>query len=433
MSQNKDKKVQVKFTKKSLSALPLKEKYYFVYDVAGYGLRLRVSSTGLKSYQVIKRVAGKVKIVTIGKFCDSTGAMLLHPEQAQKKAREIYSDLSDGIDVTEKKREDRREHKRQQALTLGAFIETRYKPWALQHHASAPNTLNQMIRHFESWFDKPMMDINPWLTGTWRTAQLKKGRKPSGINRNMASLRGILSRAVEWGILDTHPLTGLKPLKIDKNPKPRHLSPTEEKQLRSALDTRQEEQRKNRESFNQWRQARKKPLLNTLDCTFTDYLKPLVLVAINTGLRRGELFKLTWHDISLKGRTLTVEGAGAKSGHTRHIPLNDEAFATLVAWRNQTDGTELVFPNPNTGKQFDNISTSWKKLVEQAGLSYPKDHPKRFTFHDLRHTFASNLVMKGASIFDVQELLGHDSTDTTQIYAHLAPEHKAQVVALLNN
>ncbi|MGY0218377.1 tyrosine-type recombinase/integrase [Endozoicomonadaceae bacterium StTr2] len=428
MSQQK----KIKFTKKLLSSLPVQDKPYFVYDVAGNGLRLRVAPSGTKSFQVLKRVSSKIKFVTIGKFCDASGRMQLHPEQAQKNARNIYGDLSDGVDVTEKKREQRKEEQRQQSITLGAFIENRYKPWALQHHNSAAKTLSEMKNHFGKWFDKPMTDINPWLVGTWRTAELKKGRKPTGINRKAGALRGILSRAVEWQVLDTHPLAGMKPLKIDKRPKKRYLSPEEERRLRAALDARQEAQRKDRASFNQWREARKKPLLDTLDCSYTDYLKPLVLIALNTGLRRGELFQLTWHDINLKGRTLTVEGEGAKSGQTRHIPLNDEAFAVLVAWRNQTDSEELVFPNPNTGKPFDNIQTSWEKILVDAELSFPKGHPKRFTFHDLRHTFASNLVMKGASIFDVQQLLGHESTDTTMVYAHLAPEHKAQVVALLN-
>ncbi len=422
---------KIKFTKKFLSALPKQDKAYFVYDLAGNGLRLRVAPTGTKSFQVLKRVSSKVKFVTVGKFCDSSGGMLLHPEQAQKIARDIYGNLADGIDVTEQKREQRREEERQQAITLGAFIEKRYAPWALQHHSSAAKTLSEMKNHFGKWFDKPMTDINPWLVGTWRTAELKKGRKPTGINRKAGALRGILSRAVEWGVLDTHPLAGMKALKIDKSPKKRYLSPEEEKRLRIALDERQEAQRKDRASFNQWRAARNKPLLDTLDCPYTDYLKPLVLLALNTGLRRGELFQLTWHDINIKGRTLTVQGSGAKTGQTRHVPLNDEAFDVLAAWRNQANSNELVFPNPNTGKQFDNIQTSWETILVQAGLSFPKGHPKRFTFHDLRHTFASNLVMNDVSIFKVQKLLGHESTDTTQVYAHLALDNMADAVAVL--
>ena len=423
---------KIKFTKRALLALPSKNKPYCVYDLAGNGLRLRVAPGGTKSYQVTKRVGGKVKFVTLGKLCDPDGAMLMHPEQAQKKAREVYSQLSDGIDVTEQKREAVREQKRQRALSLGVFIEERYKPWAIQHHNSASKNLSSLRKHFDKWFDKPMTDINPWLVGTWRTSQLKKERKPSGINRNVATLRGVLSRAKEWGVLDSHPLEGLKPLKVDKNPEPRFLDVDEEQRLRTALDERQQEQRESRKRGNRWRQERGRPLLETFDDPFTDYLKPMVLVAMNTGLRRGELFNLSWDSVNLKNRLITVRGSGAKSGQTRHVPLNEEAFATLAAWHNQTESSELVFPNPETGKVFDNIQTSWSALLEQAKLDHPVDHPKHFTFHDLRHVFASKLVMRGASLYDVMVLLGHQDTKTTLIYAHLMPEHMADVVALLN-
>jgi len=151
----------------------------------------------------------------------------------------------------------------------------------------------------------------------------------------------------------------------------------------------------------------------------------MVLLAMNTGMRRGEIFDLTWHNVDLKKRNLTVEGIEAKSGHTRHIPLNDEALGALIAWRNQTNNKHLVFPNPSTKKRFNNIQISWEQLRAEAKL-------KDFRFHDLRHTFASKLVMQGVDLNTVRELLGHASIDMTLRYAHLSPEHKAEAVALIN-
>lgn len=206
----------------------------------------------------------------------------------------------------------------------------------------------------------------------------------------------------------------------------------EEKRVKHSLDARQDKQRRERESYNQWCSDRKKQPLPPLNQKFTDYLKPIVLVAINTGMRRGELFNLEWHDIDLKEKLLTVAGKGAKSGNTRHIPLNEVAFDVLQAWRSQASGYGLVFSNPNTGKRFDNIQTAWESLLRDSTLLYKEGHPLHFRFHDLRHTFASRLVMRGASLYDVKDLLGHVSFETTQKYAHLAPEHKAKVVALLN-
>ncbi len=159
--------------------------------------------------------------------------------------------------------------------------------------------------------------------------------------------------------------------------------------------------------------------------TFADYLKPMVLLARNTGMRRGELFALTWENVSVKEKLVTVEGVTAKSGSTRHISLNNEALGVLIDWRNQSDGNKLVFPNPNTGKKFDNIKKSWATLIKLAGI-------KEFRFHDLRHHFASSLVMKGQDLNTVRELLGHSDLSMTLRYAHLAPEHKAAAVALID-
>ena len=102
-------------------------------------------------------------------------------------------------------------------------------------------------------------------------------------------------------------------------------------------------------------------------------------------------------------------------------------MAVLEAWRAQSHGEiDLVFPNPKTGRRFGNIARSWRQLVKDAKLDAP------FRFHDLRHTFASRLVMAGVDLNTVRELLGHSTIQTTLRYAHLAPEVKAKAVAKLD-
>ena len=155
-----------------------------------------------------------------------------------------------------------------------------------------------------------------------------------------------------------------------------------------------------------------------------DYLKPIVLLALNTGMRRGELFSLRWVDVDLGRRQLTIVGADAKSEQTRYIDLNREAYTLLVEWQKRWGNYQLVFPNPNTGEQFDNIKSAWNGLREAAGL-------KNFRFHDLRHSFASKLVMKGVDLYVVKELLGHSSIEMTERYAHLAPSARKEAVARL--
>ena len=149
----------------------------------------------------------------------------------------------------------------------------------------------------------------------------------------------------------------------------------------------------------------------------------MVILALNTGLRRGELFNLSWKDIDLDKRQLTVEGSTSKSGQTRHIRLNHKAHPVLADWEKQSDGV-IVFASPVTGERFDNIKRSWESLRERAGL-------ENFVFHDLRHTFASKLAMAGQDLYVIKDLLGHSTVQMTEKYAHLSPDLKANAVEML--
>ena len=149
-----------------------------------------------------------------------------------------------------------------------------------------------------------------------------------------------------------------------------------------------------------------------------------MLLSLHTGMRRGELFALTWQSVDLQASRITVHGATAKSGRTRHLPLNSEALAVLRGWHDQSANTiGLVFPGKN-GAAFNNVRRSWEGALKAAKIT-------RFRWHDLRHTFASKLVMAGVDLNTVRELLGHSDYAMTQRYAHLAPEHKAAAVAKL--
>lgn len=151
----------------------------------------------------------------------------------------------------------------------------------------------------------------------------------------------------------------------------------------------------------------------------------MILLSINTGLRRGEIFNMTWDNVNFERKLLTIEGAYAKSGKTRHIPLNTEALLTLKTWRQQYENDHLVFPSLDN-LPFDNIKKAWGGILNLANI-------KNFRWHDLRHHFASRLVMVGVDLNTVRELLGHSDMTMTLRYAHLAPEHKANAVEKLMN
>jgi len=195
--------------------------------------------------------------------------------------------------------------------------------------------------------------------------------------------------------------------------------------LRGALDTREQGLRDGRGSANEWRRMRGYSLLPDITVTtFADHIKLMVLLSLNTGMRRGEVFSLTWEAVSLNTAMLTVHGKTAKSDTTRYIPLNDEALSMMKAWQTQTGQTSgLVFPNTQ-GKRFNNVKRSWATVLKPAGIT-------GFRWHDLRHCFASQLVMAGVDLNTVRELMGHGDIKMALRYAHLAPEHKAAAVAKL--
>jgi integrase len=275
---------------------------------------------------------------------------------------------------------------------LRAYIDDVFRPWAQANLRQGNMEADRILSRFEEFANKPLTAINAWTVEKWRAKRIKAGVQPSTCNRNLAMLKSALNRACKWGMLDADPLTSVKQAKVD-NARVRYLSKDENKRLRAALAAR-----------------------DAGVHAFADHISPAVLLSLNTGLRHGELVALTWDDINLPGKLLTVRAATAKSGKTRHIPLNPEALAVLEQWQRQhPDG--LLFP-------FHSFKTAWGKLLEAAGI-------QDFRWHDLRHTFASNLVMAGVDLNTVRELLGHADLKMTLRYAHLAPEHKAAAVALL--
>jgi integrase len=177
----------------------------------------------------------------------------------------------------------------------------------------------------------------------------------------------------------------------------------------------------------------REPLPLIPDGAYVDHLMPMVLLALHTGLRRGELFSLEWRDIDFLHNLLTVRAAAAKGAKTRHVPLNAAARDVLQRWQKQqkkaTGQKELagfVFPG-KAGNRLDNISSSWEKLVTDAKLD-------DFTFHDLRHTFATRALQKGADIVTLSRLMGHSSLKMTLRYAHTSDaELRAAVDRLHTN
>jgi integrase len=178
----------------------------------------------------------------------------------------------------------------------------------------------------------------------------------------------------------------------------------------------------------EWQRERDRPLFAEHG-TYTDHLKPLVLLALNTGLRRGEALGLTWGAINFARGQIHVEAVTSKSGQSRDIPMTTEARAVLQAWHDQqapTDPVECLFALSD-GTRLQSIGRkTWCDLTNTAKI-------KDFRFHDLRHDYASRLVMADVDLYSVSKLLGHSDIAMTQRYAHLTPDYLRAAVRKLES
>lgn len=140
-------------------------------------------------------------------------------------------------------------------------------------------------------------------------------------------------------------------------------------------------------------------------------------MALNTGMRQGEILNLQWPDVDFQQKVMYINES--KSGESRKIPINSITVAVLRQVKKR-QRSFYVFSNKE-GKPFRKVYKGFKAALRRAGIS-------NFTFHDLRHTFASHLIMNGTDLKTVQELLGHKTFKMTLRYAHLSSDHKRKAV-----
>lgn len=349
-----------------------------VRDTKLPGFLIRCRASGVHSYAVS---LGRGRLFTLGRVG------VLQPEEAREHAREALMAPSDPIAARRARRAVPR---------YATFIADTYTPWARQHLRSWEETLRRLMVSFKAFDSLALIDITPFAVERWRTARLKSGASPSTVNRDLDTLKAALARAVDWHLLTAHQIESVKRLRLDRRLTVRFLNDDELLRLAGALDA-----------------------INGLQ---NAHIKPLVLLALHTGMRRGELLTLTWRDLA--GGQLTIRGAHAKSGQTRIIPLNSEIVPVLEAWRPaHAKPLSLVFPGLK-GRRMHDTRTAFANVLAAAGI-------QDFRFHDLRHTFASRLIQKGVALYVVSQLLGHSTTRMTERYAHLAPEHHQAAVETL--
>lgn len=403
-----------KITVSTIKSLRIEDRR--INDTEIHGFHARISLQGKVKYYFYYRVDGKQRNYFIG------SGSVLSPNQARDKAKEVAGLVASGVDV----HIDKRELKtiKTTKLTLGTYLEETYLPYLESLNPKTSRHAYRVITSsFKSILKKPLAEVNAWDIQKWVTERRKLGRSPATISYAVNRLKAAFNRAVEWEWIESHNLNKVK-LVREENTRVRYLSEMEERTLMRALRNRDEQIRAQRRSGNRHRQERNQHLYPTFDnVRFVDYLEPLVITAINTGLRRGELLALKWCDIDFEQQYLSVRAQNAKAKKSRNVPLNDTVLEVLESWQLQNKKREYVFAS-RSDVPIKDIKKPWLRVLQEAKIT-------DFRFHDLRHHFASKLVMVGVDLNTVRELLGHSDLKMTLRYAHLAPEHKAAAVSLI--
>lgn len=386
----------IKITKTTVEAIAPTECDQIFWDAALKGFGLKVTPAGSRVYLVQYRTgggrSGVSKRVTIGKHGSPWT-----PDMARNEAKTILARVTQGSDPAKAKRLDR------QMLTVSELCDKYLKDGTGTKKASTLSTDKGRIeRHIKPLIGKLKLtdvtqaDIKKFIKNVAEGATAadvktkKRGRAivrggKGTATRTVGLLGGILTYAVELGLLATNPVTGVKRYPDKKNE--RYLTAGELGTLGAEL---------------------RRAELHGVNPKAVAIIRLLVF----TGARRGEIERLRWPEVDLTGSRLRLDDS--KTGQ-KTIPLNGAALAILATLREASAGKGFVFPAAKGEGHYVGTPRIWSALRKRIGLSEVR-------LHDLRHSFASVGVTAGTPLIIVGALLGHSDHATTLRYAHLAAD-----------
>lgn len=223
-------------------------------------------------------------------------------------------------------------------------------------------------------------EITPNHLINYQTNRLSEGKKPATVNRELSCLRSLINVAIRRDVYNgRNPISGIKFLE-ENNQIERILTLEEEVRLLNAS-----------------------PL----------HLKPIIITALNTALRKSEILHLKWENVDLKKDIMTIQVESSKNKRQKRIPLNSKMKALLNSQYVITGNAEYVFLNSRgmPFKDYNSIKTSFGNACKKANIS-------GLRFHDLRHSCASRMIENGANIVAVSKILGHSTLSITMRYLH---------------
>ena len=341
-------------------------------------------------------------------YCDPDGKRI---RKSFKKKKDAQAELGKRVSLIAEGRY--LDVKKDYKTTLGELLDKYVENF--QNQASFQTAKRHYVKNFKDYFGENSLLSNirylnlESYRNHLRNKPTKGGtiRTDASVNREVACLHHVLGKGVEWEMIEQSPFDKGKSLTLKENNKRlRFLTEDEIKDLLSES---------------------------------APFLRNIIECALNTGMRRGEILGLKWSQV----RNGFIYLDKTKTNDARQIPVNDDleslfdkikkeqSVAKVYAFpyggesekKEQNVSSAPIFTYD--GRQIKSVRTSFKTAMTRANI-------QDFRFHDLRHTFASQVLMRGGSLKDIQELLGHKTMTMTLRYAHLTQEHKRKAVNLLN-
>jgi integrase len=266
-------------------------------------------------------------------------------------------------------------------IYLADYIMVTRKKWETEKYRL------ERLDHF--FHEADLREITPLMVEKFRDSRLKAGNAKSTANRYLALLKKMFTLAMGEGYLEENVVKKVKFFSEKDTLKQRVLSEEEEERIMAFS---------------------------------VGHLKSILVVALNTGMRTGEIFGLQWNQVDLNGRKIRVEKT--KSGKYRYIDINTPLLNELLELKSKNSNYPYVIVNPDTGKPYTTVRKAFLTACQRAEI-------KDLRLHDLRHTFATRLINAGVDVETVRDLLGHYSVTLTQRYTHSNNILKRNAVEIL--
>lgn len=359
---------KINFTKKTLEDLPSPAKGRSSYsDEKERGLIIRVTAKGHKSFQLYQKHNGRPVRITLGTFPE------MSVENARKAAQVQKAELAKGINPNVEKNKFRQE------ATLKELFQEYMERYSKREKKSWIYDQREIPRFLSQWFNRKISDISKQEVQKLHE-KIRDESGPYQANRLLERLKAMYNKAIEWGWDGTNPAHTVK--KFREKSRDRFLQKDELPRFFKAL-----EQEENQTAADVFR------------------------ICLFTGARKTNVLQMQWKDISFDMATWRIPET--KNGDPLPIPLGEEALQVLISRKLNAKSSPWVFPSPvDETSHLNDPKKAWARVLERADI-------ENLRIHDLRRTFGSWQAISGANMLTIGKSLGHKSSKSTEVYAHL--------------